>query len=617
MSENVSEDFHPFKNIALALSGGGFRAASYSLGTLSYLQHLKYGDPTGPPLLNNVTFISSTSGGTIASCLYGYYRHSGKDFTAFYKKLLKSVLQGEDLLTLVLEKLQSDNAWDQPGNPKKRNMINSFARVYDEKIFDGKCFNVFDGNKGNLEVCFNSTEFTRGLQFRFQTDGSDKSREKAGNAYIYFDPRQKQSWQKIKLGDILAASSCFPGGFEPIIFPEDFAYKNETASLNAEDMRKYILVTDYKGEEKPLQPGKTIGLMDGGITDNQGVDSAIWADKRRRNQGSGFDLIFVTDVTSYFMDAYEAPQEKDNKGWRQQTLAMLHKKVAGYFKVVNILTLVFSLLLALSVAGFIFCPLALVKNISLVTGGISLAVVTARILLWALVLKKNKTLRSYIKNPDSIDITATLRDKLPAIKDFSPAIADKLFYYFKNTRLGILEQLLLARANSLLTMASDVFLKHVRRKIFNAFYENTTWDNRRCDNFIYELSRNNEVSRQERILSMGWDNATTSLLIPTGDMMDLAQKARNTGTTLWFDNKDTKEEKLKLLVACGQFTCCAKLLEYCIDLENKTKTEKDPLVLNEEDKKILTGIRKQLEVDWKEFKTDLFFLYKQYEKVIS
>ena len=31
----------PFKNIALALSGGGFRAASFSLGTLSYLERLK------------------------------------------------------------------------------------------------------------------------------------------------------------------------------------------------------------------------------------------------------------------------------------------------------------------------------------------------------------------------------------------------------------------------------------------------------------------------------------------------------------------------------------------------------------------------------------------------
>ena len=36
---------------------------------------------------------------------------------------------------------------------------------------------------------------------------------------------KKQRWdnlKKIKLGDILAASSCFPGGFEPIMYPNDF-----------------------------------------------------------------------------------------------------------------------------------------------------------------------------------------------------------------------------------------------------------------------------------------------------------------------------------------------------------------------------------------------------------
>jgi hypothetical protein len=30
----------PFQNIALAFSGGGFRAAGFTLGTLSYFEHL-------------------------------------------------------------------------------------------------------------------------------------------------------------------------------------------------------------------------------------------------------------------------------------------------------------------------------------------------------------------------------------------------------------------------------------------------------------------------------------------------------------------------------------------------------------------------------------------------
>ena len=49
----------PFQSIALCLSGGGYWAAAFSMGTLSYLNHLKIGDSYA---LGNVDFISSTSG---------------------------------------------------------------------------------------------------------------------------------------------------------------------------------------------------------------------------------------------------------------------------------------------------------------------------------------------------------------------------------------------------------------------------------------------------------------------------------------------------------------------------------------------------------------------------
>lgn len=57
----------PFNEIALALSGGGFRAASYSLGCLSYLHRVIYQDQ---PLLKRVKFISSASGGSITNLFY-------------------------------------------------------------------------------------------------------------------------------------------------------------------------------------------------------------------------------------------------------------------------------------------------------------------------------------------------------------------------------------------------------------------------------------------------------------------------------------------------------------------------------------------------------------------
>lgn len=56
----------PLENIALTFSGGGFRAAAFSLGTLSYLHNLKI-VMTGMELslLDNVSYIASTSGAVL------------------------------------------------------------------------------------------------------------------------------------------------------------------------------------------------------------------------------------------------------------------------------------------------------------------------------------------------------------------------------------------------------------------------------------------------------------------------------------------------------------------------------------------------------------------------
>ena len=42
---------HPLQHIALCMSGGGFRAAGFSLGVLSYFKRIKYHDK---PLLDSV-----------------------------------------------------------------------------------------------------------------------------------------------------------------------------------------------------------------------------------------------------------------------------------------------------------------------------------------------------------------------------------------------------------------------------------------------------------------------------------------------------------------------------------------------------------------------------------
>lgn len=222
----------PFENIALAFSGGGFRAASFALGVVSYLNKVTFDDDTdglhGQTLLQQVRYLSSASGGTITTTLYALYNAQGKTFGQFYTKL-SAGLNGDDLLRQSLEILSDKKHWKS--RPQKtRNIINSFALAYDQYLFDGStleslCHDALP-TAHLQEVCFNATEFYTGQSFRqnikLVPDTGTDERFKYGNEVIYVDSLVAG---KIKLGDVLAASSCFPAGFEPIIYPNDYTHK--------------------------------------------------------------------------------------------------------------------------------------------------------------------------------------------------------------------------------------------------------------------------------------------------------------------------------------------------------------------------------------------------------
>ena len=85
---------HPFNKIALSFSGGGYRAASFHLGTMSYLNRLNWG---GTPLLNQVKMISTVSGGTIPGVIYALQKQEDTTFEEIYHFLLDR-LENLDLL---------------------------------------------------------------------------------------------------------------------------------------------------------------------------------------------------------------------------------------------------------------------------------------------------------------------------------------------------------------------------------------------------------------------------------------------------------------------------------------------------------------------------------------
>jgi hypothetical protein len=590
----MDQTIKPFDNIGIAFSGGGFRAASFALGTLSYLNHLG--------LDRQISFSSSASGGTITNLLYTAYRHEGKGFDEFYRKL-ESSLKGSVVLEKALDNLNNAALWPTGGQGKQRNLINAFAMAYDELIFEHRSLGVYWPEKSSgYEVCFNTTEFYRGLSFRFQTSGKKDNFQVIGNNYLRFDVKELETLKKIKLGDVLASSSCFPIGFEPIVYPRDFSH----AALSSEELSAAMQYENYKEEihhlSDPDDALHAFGLMDGGVTDNQGLKSVMLADQKRqkRTKADPFDLIIVTDVASYFMDSYAVPEIRETPAALKDTI---NGGISGIQKVISkINTVEYGLLLSSVVLLVLYAIFHLTWVLAL---GCSLAT----LFLVVFTVRQIAFVHSAFNLISRFNPLNLLNSVFDTSAILPQRIIQKLLDFLTSARFNVLTQMLQARAASVLSMVSDVNLKQVRRLIFEMFYDAECWENRRMPNFIYELSTYNATTRTNRLNSerrLGWkptEEDKALLLDGLGSIGPVAEEARVMGTTLWFSEQEVQAGKLRTLIATGQFTTCVNLLEYIISLERKQ------VAFDEAGKKRLDDLKKQIVKDLVAFKADPYFLY--------
>lgn len=555
----------PFEHIALAFSGGGFRAAAFGGGVLSYLNAVNFPDHLNQlencSLLSKVRFISSASGGTIPNALFALFTAEDKDFGEYYVFLLKA-LQGERLLTSALGNLNNDQVW-KSRKFKNRNMINSFALTYDtDLVFNEKTLDSLvqkEGSQHNLEeVCFGATEFYTGLPFRQQV--KTKKNQTADFYYGNYNVNlELESTKKLKLADILAASSCFPAGFEPIVFPDDFCY----GDIKPEQFKSKLKMwpqTNTKSEQEFITEGK-LGLMDGGITDNQALESLMLADGRRTGP---FDFMLINDVGSYFMEPYKVPKQSPLNGWTLKT-----------FITIAIITL-----LAGSGALYISFQQSITWLACVATIFFLLPAAFLILLYWIdrqLHSKSNKSALNLEHN-------------------FSEKVVDDLISAFRKTPLAAIRQMLKDRANSMLILNTDVFMKRIRQILYNKFYGSPRWSNRGKGNHIYDLATNHQAGRKER----------DKVLTISDKIQEIAQQAADMATTLWFDqHRLTGDKQLARIIACGQFTTCYNLLDYVL------KLEQSGLSFDTEYSERLAQIKTSLQNDWADFNKDPFWLYNQ------
>lgn len=561
---NILLPENPFGKIALSCSGGGYRAASFHLGTMSYLNHVKLGSN---PLLEQVKLISTVSGGSITGVVYALMKQEGKSFDDIYHFLLERLIN-IDLLHAGFEKLNPTAAW--PYTFKRKNLINVFAEQYDQAFTNGALMSVFNEMRCHLEaVVFNCTEFENAVNFRFRNGGWNYS----GNYYNRIPGNQLR---EVKLSDVMASSSCFPGGFEPMCWPDDFVHA-QSPNLEA------LAAKNAAADISPL------GIMDGGIYDNQGIDSILRY--KEKSEQPYFDLIILSDVASPDMKAYIPFKEKPKSGLRALTLRNLKDRIKWLDRIGS--------MLLWTVLGLgMLIPLIFELGTNWLAGVCWTVAVFALLFLVARYLVKKK-------------MKSVVFQLLFKIRDHIPAFYLKRLSNFDIAELSVhrAEPLIMDRINSLLTLLSSVFLKVVRRLNYNRLYEEETYRYRRISTLIKCLTRDNLAgansgAKDKKGFFTGNYDADIGPAIEA-----VVDEAGAFGTTLWFTEQEKLDNVLKKLVATGQMTLCYNLILYLEQLKSVKDQQQyaslDPLV-----RQNIEVLYAQCMSDWIMFREDPMFLVK-------
>lgn len=542
---------NPLQNIALCMSGGGYRAASFHLGAMSYLNKTQFQNKS---LLENVKAISTVSGGTITGVVYALFKEHGKSFEEVYRFLIQQ-LKDRDLIKEGLGKLKLDGKWNN--DFKRRNLINSLSELYDEYFTDQVSFDLFlkEQLNSHLElVVFNATEFENGINFRFQNQGF------LGNNNIRI---AKEVKGEIKLADVIAASSCFPGGFEPIGFPSDFQHDN-SANLCA-----------LKSTSMPLD----IGLMDGGIYDNQGIEAIKLAEARNKEL---YDLIIISDVSSPDMQGFRFHEESEKTGLRNINLKQFWSAGKQWH--------IYALMLfgVLMIGGVAIAAIAgFTDNIGT---GVGMTILSFGIVLTALYLALRNRLGRIMKR-----FVTYVQGLIPAFYYQQLSALDLADY-----RVGDYEPLIIDRIKSLLLLVQDVFLKHIRRLNYSKVYDNEEYHFRRIANLSKELTKKQFEIRTKKFQS---NSACPEILKKSYDellgekLSEIITEASNFGTNLWFTKDDALNRMLNKLIIAGQATMCFNMMVYVIEL----KSSEDFIALKDEVQGELNNVLDQCLEDWWKF----------------
>ena len=226
---------HPQPGIALCLSGGGYRAMLFHLGSLWRLAELGY--------LSRLSRVSSVSGGSITAALLGLkWPRLGFDAHGIPAQFEREVVEPIRLLAgKTIDEAAIIGGIFAPGS-----ISDKVAEAYRKHLFGSATLQDLPSDPPRFVI--NATNVQTGALFRF-------SRPFIADHRIGTIPNPS-----VELAVAVAASSAFPPVLSPMRIEFD-ASAWKASGLPHEDLHREPFLTD-------------VVLTDGGVYDNLGLETA-------------------------------------------------------------------------------------------------------------------------------------------------------------------------------------------------------------------------------------------------------------------------------------------------------------------------------------------------------
>lgn len=321
--------------LGVCISGGGSRSAYFMACVLEEMSRIPLKEGSGRTLLDEVDYISSVSGGSLASayyCLKGF-DDSGRSRERFFRQYKKDMAKNFEARSLARIML---GYWflDIFTYYDRGDLI---ASVWDSNFFDDATFNdLAEAEKrGSPALIVNGTCLSNGLKFVFSTvpdekfNRSEYFRRVTDSGFIgYSVSKRYQPFRTMGFQSMNSDIGPYP------------VSKAVAASASVPNLLGPVTLKVHKPKVRPglvsCEKGQLLNVSDGGIYDNYGLESLmqIFTAYLDKNPGKKAKIIII-DGSGYFdVDPGETVDNYSVAYYSDRTLSISWLRTKSYMEYV-------------------------------------------------------------------------------------------------------------------------------------------------------------------------------------------------------------------------------------------------------------------------------------------